>query len=425
MNKRILIVDDETSVLNTLNRLFRNKPYDIIVATRGHDGLDILAEQPIDLIISDMRMPEMDGAEFLSLAQKRSPLTERILLTGYSDMESTVKAINDAGIFGYISKPWNVDQLLTLVENALDQTHKNKLKNRTLKRFKRENDALGEDIERKQREMAQSAEFVDHAFQKLQDSAKVTEQMLLNLLDLKLKGQRVFAQKVVGLATQLSELLNLSQDESYTFQLATRLHGVGKIGIPDSILKLSLDNMSEEQFKIYQQYPANGACTLLPYMGFQDAAQVIFEQGEYLDGSGYPNGLSGNEISKLGKLLSLLLDYAELRFCVTTGSSLDHEQTMGVIQANQHRYDTSLIPSLSSVTLEVESSDEATEMMLPLFSLREGMILNKDIYSHSGILLLSKSSMLTDALIGHLITVEQNCEHGMLVSVRFQPVTVA
>jgi len=420
MNKRILIVDDETSVLNTLKRLFRNKPYDIIVATSGHDGLDLLVEQPVDLIISDMRMPEMDGAEFLSLAKKSSPLTERILLTGYSDMESTVKAINDGGIFGYVSKPWNVDQLLTLVENALDQTHKNKLKNRTLKRFKRENDALGEDIEHKQREMAQSAEFVDHAFQKLQDSVTVTEQMLLNLLDLKQRGQREFAQKVASLALQLSEILNLSQEESFTFQLATRLHGVGKIGIPDSILKLPLDSMSEEQFKVYQQYPANGACTLLPFLEFQDIAQVIFEQGEYLDGSGFPNGLTGNEMSKLGKLLSLLLDYAELRFGVTTGSPLDHEKSMGVIQANQHRYDASLIPSLSSVTLEVESSEEVTEMMLPLLSLREGMVLNKDIYSESGILLLSKSSMLTEALIGHLMTAEQNFENSMLVSIRFQ-----
>ena len=128
MDKRILIVDDEESVLNTLKRLFRKLPYEIFSALSGQEALAILAEQSVDLIISDMRMPEMSGAEFLSLAKDKCPLTERILLTGYSDMESTVKAINDGGIFGYLSKPWDANQLLSLVESALDQTHKNKLK---------------------------------------------------------------------------------------------------------------------------------------------------------------------------------------------------------------------------------------------------------------------------------------------------------
>ena len=103
MNKRILIVDDEESVLNTLKRLFRNKPYDIYTATGGEEGLALLEQHSVELIISDMRMPKMDGAEFLCLAKQKCPMTERILLTGFSDMESTIKAINDAGIFGYLS----------------------------------------------------------------------------------------------------------------------------------------------------------------------------------------------------------------------------------------------------------------------------------------------------------------------------------
>lgn len=419
MNKRILIVDDEESVLNTLKRLFRNKPYDVRVASSGEDALFLLSEDSADLVISDMRMPEMDGAEFLSITKERFPLTERILLTGYSDMESTIRAINDAGIFGYISKPWDVDQLQLLVENALDQAHRNKLKNRTLKRFKRENDVLGESLERKQREMEQSAEFVDHAFQKLKDNYQVTEQMLLNLLDLKKRGQREFAHNVADFAGRVAAFLNLSEEESLTLQIAARLHGIGKIGIPDETLYQSLDSMSDEQFKCYQHYPSNGACTLMPYLDFQYVAQVIFEHREYVDGSGYPNGLKGEEITKLGKVLSLLLDYAELRFGFTTGVSLGHEQAMAVIQANQSRYEVSLIPTLSSVTLEVESSEDSTDMMLPLFSLRDGMVLNKDIYSDTGILLLPKGAALTEALIGHLMTIARNSDQNMLVSVSF------
>ena len=419
MDKRILIIDDEASVLSTLKRLFRNKPYEVFSALSGEEGLSLLEKQPVDLIISDMRMPQMDGAEFLSTVKETYPLTERILLTGYSDMESTIKAINDGGIFGYMSKPWDVDQLLSLVESALDQTHKNKLKNRTLKRFKKQNDALGDDVERKQREMAQSAEFVDHAFQKLKNSCDVTEQMLLNLLDLKFKGQRVYADKVAGIAYQLAQVLGFSEDDQKVLVTAARLHGIGKIGVPDDVLVLPTDMMTAEQFSLYRQYPANSACTLMSYFEFQDVAEVLFEQKEYIDGSGYPSGLVNKEISNLGKILSLILDYAELRFGLTTGEALNHETVIGVIQTNHHRYDPSLLPALSSLTLEVDSSEEISSMMLPLYSLREGMVVNKDIYSDNEILLLHKNAVLTEKVIGHLINIEQNIKGSLMISVRF------
>jgi len=419
MDKRILIIDDEASVLNTLKRLFRNKPYEVFSALSGEEGLALLENQSVDLIISDMRMPYMDGAEFLSIVKETYPLTERILLTGYSDMDSTIKAINDGGIFGYMSKPWDVDQLISLVENALDQTHKNRLKNRTLKRFKRQNDALGEDVESKNREMAQSAEFVDHAFQKLQVSYDVTEQMLMNLLDLKLKGQRSYAGKVAEIALQLSQVLGFQEYNQKVLVTAARLQGIGKIGVPDSVLAVPLDLMTEDQFSTYRQYPANSACTLMSFSAFEGVAQVLFEQKEYVDGSGYPGGLKGEQMSHLAKVLSLILDYSELRFGVVTGDFLNHEQAMKVIQSNNHRYDTSLIPALSSLTLEVEFLEDSSEMLLPLYSLRENMVLNKDIYSDNEILLLPKNSILTEKLIGQLMNIEHNVRDKMLVSVRF------
>ena len=114
----ILLVDDEQGILNALRRLFRNKDYVVHTALGGQEALALLAEEKVDLIISDMRMPEMDGAEFLQKAREAYPLTERILLTGFSEMELTVRAINDGGIYGYLSKPWDNQQVLELVENA-------------------------------------------------------------------------------------------------------------------------------------------------------------------------------------------------------------------------------------------------------------------------------------------------------------------
>ena len=133
MKQRILIVDDEANILNSLKRLFRNQPYEIFTADSGDAALELLKNQTVDLIISDMRMPGLNGADFLAMAKEQYPLTERILLTGFSDMESTVKAINDGGIFGYLSKPWDSSEVLSLVENSLKRRQTNKLKNRVLK----------------------------------------------------------------------------------------------------------------------------------------------------------------------------------------------------------------------------------------------------------------------------------------------------
>ena len=424
MNKRILLVDDEQSVLSTLKRLFRNLPYDVRYALSGQEALGLLSEESADLIISDMRMPEMDGAEFLAIAKERFPLTERVLITGYADMESTIKAINDAGIFGYISKPWNAKELLNLVKNALDQTHKNRLKNRTLKRFKRDNDALGMALKQNKTEISKSTELIEETILELEDNYKVTAQMLLNMLDMRSKGEREFAHKVALVASQVAELLNLSGQDKETLTLAARLHGVGKIGLSDDVLAQTIDGLTDEQFIEFKEHPAHGACALMSYAGFQEVAQVIFEQKEYLDGDGYPSGLTEHEISLLGKVLALVLDYGELRFGKTNGISMAHDQAISALQTNRSRYDSSLFPILSSINLSIETSYGSTATLLPLFSLRSGMILNQDVSSDSGILLLPKDTVLTEALIGHLMTIEKNSDQKLLVKVRFDEASI-
>lgn len=115
----LLCVDDEVNILSSLRRLLRSTGYRILTAESGPAALRILEQEPVDLIISDMRMPEMSGAEFLALAHESWPTTPRILLTGYADMQSTIDAINKARISRYISKPWDDQKMLEVIEEAL------------------------------------------------------------------------------------------------------------------------------------------------------------------------------------------------------------------------------------------------------------------------------------------------------------------
>ncbi len=102
----VMLVDDEANVLNALRRLLRPAGYTVLVAGGGEEALGQLATREVDLLVSDMRMPGMDGAQLLAQARQRWPDTQRVLLTGYADVTSAVSAINEGGIFRYVSKPW-------------------------------------------------------------------------------------------------------------------------------------------------------------------------------------------------------------------------------------------------------------------------------------------------------------------------------
>ncbi|WP_390897232.1 response regulator [Pseudomonas grimontii] len=116
----VMLVDDEESILNSLRRLLRSKPYDLLLATSGAQALSLFEQHPIDLIVCDARMPHMDGPTLLREVHKRNPHCMNILLTGYADMSMITQALSDGYIFRYISKPWNDEELKLTLDQALE-----------------------------------------------------------------------------------------------------------------------------------------------------------------------------------------------------------------------------------------------------------------------------------------------------------------
>lgn len=118
---KILCVDDEPNVLKALNRLFMDEDYEIFSAASGEEGLALLAEQwDIQVVISDYRMPGMNGVDFLKAVHDGWPDTIRIVLSGYADTASVVAAINEGQIYKFIGKPWNDDELKATISQAIE-----------------------------------------------------------------------------------------------------------------------------------------------------------------------------------------------------------------------------------------------------------------------------------------------------------------
>ncbi|WP_157237951.1 response regulator [Desulfobacter curvatus] len=116
----ILCVDDEKQILSALKRLLRRESFDLLTATNGEDGLKIMASRDIHLVISDHRMPEMSGISFLAKVRETYPDTIRILLTGYTEVDSIKASINEGHVYKFLLKPWNDDDLKQEIRKALE-----------------------------------------------------------------------------------------------------------------------------------------------------------------------------------------------------------------------------------------------------------------------------------------------------------------
>ena len=166
----ILLVDDEESILNSLRRLLRGQPYDVLLAGSGAQALEIMAARPIDLVMTDARMPAMDGAMLLAETHRLYPATTRILLTGYADMSMMIKAINEGQIHRYISKPWNDEEMLLTLRQSLEHQHSERERLRLEQLTREQNDqlkALNATLEKRvaarTSELQQTADMLDLA----------------------------------------------------------------------------------------------------------------------------------------------------------------------------------------------------------------------------------------------------------------------
>jgi CheY-like chemotaxis protein len=172
-----LLVDDESNILGALKRLLRRGDFRILTANNGQAGLDILAEQPVDVIVSDQRMPGMTGVEFLGKAKQLYPDTVRIVLSGYTELHSVTDAVNEGAIYKFLTKPWDDEQLYGHIEEAFkrkEMADENRRLNLEVLSANQElataNHRLGEMLKQQQQQIVRdevSLDIVREALQKI------------------------------------------------------------------------------------------------------------------------------------------------------------------------------------------------------------------------------------------------------------------
>lgn len=402
----LLLVDDEPSILSSLRRLLRPAGYTIHTAESGRAGLEILEREPVDLVISDMRMPEMDGAKFLEQVRTRWPGVTRLLLTGYADMTSTIDAINRGEIFRYIAKPWDDNELTLTIRDALERRRLQDENVRLLTLTQQQNEALQDlntSLEQKVRERTAELEqvnsFLNLANDKLKQNFMISIKMFSGLVELRGGAIAGHSRRVADLARKLAQQLDVDAKGLQDIFLAGLLHDIGKIGFPDALLARPVVRMNGEEMALYRKHPVAGESALMPLDELKDAAHLIRSHHERFDGQGFPDGLTGLAIPLGARILAIASDFDGLQTGALADKRMspDEAKTM-IAQSRGKRYDPQVVDALLELLGQPKPEPGRDQEVRPA-DLQPGMILARDLVGRDGVLLLAADYILDANLI--------------------------
>ncbi|OHB42070.1 MAG: hypothetical protein A2069_07845 [Planctomycetes bacterium GWB2_41_19] len=300
----ILIVDDEENILKSLERLLENEGYRMFFANSGDKGLEIIKREDIQMVISDHRMPGMDGLKFLSEIKKILPDTIRIMLTGYADVDIAVKAINEGEVYRFVTKPWNNNELLGAVKQGIEYYN-----------LQRELDRLNKLIQ------SQNIELKEWNFkleQKVADQTKHIRDLFLDAikslafaLEAKDKYTEGHSRRVTEYATGICEKMSFSKEYIEDIKLGSLLHDIGKIGIKESVLDKK-EKLTKEEYGHVKTHVLIGEKILTPIIKNETVIKIVRHHHEHIDGSGYPDGLKGKTIPLEARIVAVADAYDAL-----------------------------------------------------------------------------------------------------------------
>lgn len=323
---KILVVDDEPANLRLLNRVLREE-YETLVAESGAEGLALLERNDISLIITDQRMPGMTGVQLLEESLNHCPDAIKILLTGYTDAQALIDAINRGHVYKYVPKPWDADELKLTVKRALESYD-----------LKRRNQELLDELKK--------------ALLELEDLSMGTIRALADALDAKCDYTAGHSVRVSRYGLAIGQALGLDDDQLKDIELAGILHDVGKIGVPESIL-WKPGKLTPEEKKVMAEHPVRSAQIISDIPVLVRAQKIVRHHHEHVDGSGYPDQLAGDEIPLGARILLVADAYDAMTTDRPYRDSIGHADALAELKKNSGtQFDPEIVEAFLSLINE-------------------------------------------------------------------------
>ncbi|MBX2880201.1 MAG: response regulator [Granulosicoccus sp.] len=423
----ILCVDDEAQILTSLKRLFRRAGHSVHLANSAAEGLEFLKENQVDLVISDMRMPEMDGNAFLTRVATEWPHTVRMLLTGYSDMESTVGAINNGSIYRYIAKPWDDQDILVTVQSALETKHLRDERTRLIELTSRQNEELQElnssleqKVEARTTELKNAVEKLATSNDQIKQAYSDSIAVFSRLINIREGEGSAHGERIAELADLVAQDLQLDDDFRQDLNYAALLHDIGKMGLSDELFKTPQSSLSDEQRELYEQHSVNGEAILLSLGPLSAASAMIRSHHEQYGGGGFPDQLKGDEIPLGARILSVVNDYDDLMSGSLLGKAMDSAGAGMYLKTNiGKRYDKEIVSSLLNIIKDHKGTEAINkELILDIDDVVAGMTLAEDVYLRENVLMLRSGQVMTESFIKKFKSLKADSNESRSLKIR-------
>ena len=360
---KILLVDDEINVLNAFTRHLR-KDFDMRTALGAQEGLGFIQEEgPFAVVVSDLKMPGMDGIQFLAKVRELYPDTLRIMLTGHADLNVAIEAINSGEVFRFLVKPCSVENLK---KNILDAI--------AIYRLKEAEKEL------------------------LENTLKNSIKVLMEILELVSPEAFGRSRRLAELATSIAMRMGI-KESLWEFETSALLSQIGWVIIPPSlVLKLfSGESLTDEEKQIYEMHPMIGSELIGKIPRLENVAKIICYQEKCYDGSGVPkDAVKGKDIPLGARILKVSIDFDtfKLRF-------EKDRKAFEMMKLQADLYDPQILEVLQDMIIGTEK-EEITQLELTVDELKEGMLLAEDVRTKKGQLLITKGNTVSNALIERL-----------------------
>ena len=360
MSEKVLFIDDSRNVLDAYRRQFR-KLFEVDTAMGAEWGIEKLAsEGPYAVVISDFRMPNMDGIEFLNLVKEQMPDASRILITGYADVPTAMKAVNEGSIFRFLTKPCKHEILSEAVIAGV--THH--------RLFREENDILE---------------------QTLNGCLKtITEVFSLSNPDAFGRTSRI-QRYIKGM------MRPMGMTETWRLETAAMLSQIGTVTMPEDLLRKHVrgEALTEKEQRLFDKHPQIGADLLSPIPRLKEIAEIIRYQEKRFDGSGPPfDSRSGREIPVEARILKLVIDFDALE-----NSGLERDDALQQLSSHPGWYDPVVFEAMKS-SFEKEKKYKVRDLTVE--DLAPDMILADAVRDEKGRMIVTKGQQLTPGLLMHI-----------------------
>lgn len=410
----VLLVDDEPHILSALRRCLRGRGFDVLLAADGEQALELLARQPVDVIVCDMRMPGLSGAQVLQRSMALAPDAIRVLLTGHADIASAMAAVNEAEVFRYLAKPWDDTLLLQVLRDGLARRSLERERDALIALTEQQNDSLRrlnasleERVAHRTLELQASVAELRKLGERLKGDFSSTVRMLSTMIEQRAGLTARCPRVVVRHVRALGPSLGVTGEALHDLTFAALLQDIGKLFLPDGLTTQPLEALEPSARQRVLRHPLMGESSLMAMPSLRGAAAILGQVNADVDGGGTPAELSGEDILLGARILRVAADFEHYQAGAIELERLSPEQAFRRIRRFRgRRYDPRVVDRFLQLQDQPIVSP-ARKVLMSSDNLRPGMRLVQDLVSSSGALLLAQGHCLEEHHIAHIRRLEE------------------